>query len=85
MVRAGLGCAIVENFEMNNEGWYNVYRLPHAAWISNYYIVRRKRKYISPQALAFIKSILYGAQGSRHIQGIISIQGYCPGLAAYGP
>ncbi len=58
MVRAGLGCAIVENFERNNNDWYNVFQLPSNSWRSNYYVVQRKKKYISPQAKAFVQCML---------------------------
>ena len=57
-VRAGVGCAIVEDFERDNKGWYNIYRLPYDNAASNYYILRSRRKYMSPQASAFIRNIL---------------------------
>ena len=57
-VRAGVGCAIVEDFERDNSGWYDIYRLPYDNAASNYYIIRSRRKYLSPQSLAFIRNML---------------------------
>ena len=57
-VGAGVGCAIVENFENANKGKYDVYALPYDSAASNYYIIRGRRKYMSPQSAAFIRSML---------------------------
>ena len=58
-VRSGVGCSIVEDFESGYGDWYDVHALPFNAEAGSYYIIRGRRKYMSPQASAFIRSILY--------------------------
>jgi len=74
-VRSGIGCAIVEDFEPTKSEWYEVFPLPYGSSASSYYVLSGKRKYISPQARAFISSLLYAA---RKIKAVGSHQGEDP-------
>ena len=75
VVRSWIGCAIVEVFEPTKSEWYEVFPLPYGSSASSYYVLSGKRKYISPQARAFISSLLYAA---RKIKAVGSHQGEDP-------
>ena len=57
-VQNGIGCAIVEDFEQDNNNQYNIYTLPYDSDGSSYYIIRGNKKYIPSQSTAFIDYIM---------------------------
>lgn len=68
-VRDGVGCAIVEDFERTDPGWYDVYPLPYDSAASSYYILRGKKRYTSPQSAAFVTSLLQAEKKGREEDG----------------
>lgn len=58
-VSAGIGVAIVEEFEFDREQTsYDIYPLPGDLAVSTYYLLTRQRKYLPPQTAAFIEQLL---------------------------